>query len=176
MATKIITPPFTASYCFLLEPKENLSGDMKYSVSMIFSKDTDMSKIEQAIQAAAEEKFGKKLPKVFKNPLRDGDEERDDRDEYRNSWFINASSSRKPGIVDYKTGDIIDTDDEDLGIYSGCICRATVAFFGYDQSGSKGVGCGLNNIQVLKRGARLDGSSSAETDFASAGEVDLDAL
>lgn len=177
MATKIMTPPFVASYCFVLEAKENLSGAMKYSISMIFDKDkTDMSKIEAAVKAAAAEKFGKKIPKNFKLPIRDGDEDRDDREEYKNAWFINASSDRKPGVVDYKTGDIIDTDDDDLGIYSGCVCRATIAFFGFDNSGSKGVGAGLNNIQVLKRGDRLDGSVSADTDFGEADEVDLDAL
>ena len=176
MATKIMTPPFTASYCFVLEAKENLSGNMKYSVSMIFDKTkTDMTKMEAAIKEAAAEKFGKKLPKNFKNPIRDGDAERDDREEYKNAWFVNCSTDRKPGVVDLE-GNVIDNDDGDVGIYSGCVCRATVAFFGFDQKGNKGVGVGLNNIQVLKRGDRLDGTTSADTDFEDAEEVDLDAL
>ncbi len=177
MATRLITPPFTASYVQVLEPRENLSGEMKYSVSMIFNKDTtDIDVLRDAVAEAAKEKFGKKLPPRFKNPIRDGDEDRPDSPEYRNSWFINASSSKKPGVVDYKTKDIVDTDDEDIGIYSGCICRASVAFFPYDVSGSKGVGVGLNNLQVLKRGDRLDGGVSAESDFGDAEEVDLDDL
>lgn len=176
MATKIITPPFLLSYSNLLEPQEDLSGNMKYSLSMIFDKDTDMSTVEAAIKEAKEKKFGNSKVAKFKHPMRDGDEERDDREEYQNSWFINASSKRQPGVVDYKTGDIIDTDDEDIGVYSGCICRASVTFFGFDQAGNKGVGCGINSVQVLKRGARLDGSVSAEKAFSGADDVDLDSL
>jgi hypothetical protein len=166
-----------ASYVSLLEPREDLQGRMKYSVSMIFPKDTtDIEKLEEAVAEAAHEKFGKKLPKNFRSPIRDGDEEREDREEYQNSWFMNASTTRRPGIVDYKSGDIVDSDDEDVGIYSGCTCRASIAFFGYDQQGNKGVGVGLNNVQVLKRGSRLDGTRSAESDFGDAEDVDLAAL
>jgi hypothetical protein len=51
-----------------------------------------------------------------------------------------------------------------------------VRFFGYDQAGNKGVGCGLNNIQKLKDGERLDGTVSAEAAFEDADDVDLDNL
>lgn len=177
MATRIITPPFVLSYSNVLEPQEDLSGNMKYSASMILNKDTtNLKAIESAIREAKEAKFGKKTVKGFKSPLRDGDIDRDDREEYENSWFMNASSKRKPGVVDYKTGDIVDTDDEDIGVYSGCICRASVTFYGYDQAGNKGVGVGLNSLQVLKRGERLDGSVSAERAFEDAEDVDLDEL
>lgn len=177
MTTRIVTPPFLLSYANLLEASEDLSGNMKYSASMIFNKDTtDLKQIEKCIKDAKEEKFGKEKIKGFKSPLRDGDIDRDDREEYENSWFMNASSKRRAGIIDYKTGDVIDTDDEDIGVYSGCICRASVTFFGYDQKGNKGVGVGLNSIQVLKRGERLDGSVSAERAFEDAEDVDLDEL
>jgi hypothetical protein len=173
MAVKVKTPLFTASYCFVLESKENLSGEQKYSISMLFDKDkTDMEALEEAVAEAAAEKFGKKLPKKFKSPIRDGDEDRSDREEYENMWFINASSSRKPGIIDKETGQAVTSDDEEFGIYSGCDCIATVAFFGFDQKGNKGVGCGLNNIMVVSRGDRLDGTTSASGDFAE----DLDNL
>ncbi len=175
--TRLITPPCLASYCTVLEAEEDLSGRMMYSVSLIFNKDnTDMDALEAAVKMAKEEKFGSGKIKKFKNPIRDGDEERDEFEEYQNAWFINASSKRRPGIIDYRTGDVVDTDDEDIGIYSGCTIRCSVTFFGFDQKGNKGVGCGLNNIQVLKRGDRLDGGQGAESAFEDADDIDLDEL
>jgi hypothetical protein len=173
-ATKLITPVALASYCHLLEPTEDPSGEMKYSVSLIFDKDScDLEPIEEAIkQAAKDGKLGKK----YKNPLRDGDEDREDNEEYENSMFVNANAKRRPGIIDYATGDVVDTDDDDIGVYSGCLIRASVTFFAYTHKGSKGVGCGLNNVQVLKRGERLDGTESAEEAFEDAEEIDLDEL
>jgi hypothetical protein len=50
--------------------------------------------------------------------------------------------------------------------YSGCFGRASVTFYPYNASGSKGIACGLNNIQKLEDGERLGGGSSAATDFA----------
>ena len=177
MTTRIVTPPFLLSYANLLEANEDLSGNMKFSASMIFDKDaTDLKQIEKCIKDAKEAKFGKKKIKGFKSPLRDGDIDRDDREEYENSWFMNASSKRRAGVIDYKTGDVVDTDDEDIGVYSGCICRASITFFGYDQKGNKGVGVGLNSVQVLKRGERLDGSVSAERAFEDAEDVNLEEL
>ena len=176
--TKVLTPAFTASYVKVLEPAETLNGDLKYSVSMIFPKDTtDLAVLETAVREAMAAKFGKKLPPNAKNPIRDGDTERDS-PEYANSWFINASSTRRPQVVDYSTGDLVTDDTDDMGIYSGCKCRASVAFFGYDASGNRGVGVGLNNIQVLRRTARIDGSTSANQDFGSADDeaIDLDDL
>jgi hypothetical protein len=176
MATRIITPPGIVSYCFVLEAREDLNGNLKYSTSILFDKDkTDMSAIEAAVDQAAKAKFGNKPPKNLRNPIRDGDTERDD-PAYENKWFMNCSSNRRPGIVDHVTGDVVDNDDEDIGIYSGCTCRLSVAFFGYDQQGNKGVGVGLNNIEVIKRGDRMDGTVSAQDDFKKAGKIDLDAL
>ena len=177
MPTKITSPAFTASYVRLIEPQADLSGNMKYSVSMIMDKDSvDFTLIEAAIAAAAEAKFGKKLPKNFKNPLRDGDAERDG-EEYQNAFFMNCSTTRKPQVIDLVTREPVTSDDDELGVYSGCVCRASLAFFGFDKSGNKGVGVGLNNVQVLKRGARIDGGTSADSDFdEDEDEIDLDSL
>jgi hypothetical protein len=174
MSTRVITPPARASYVQVHEPKPGPDGGAeKYNISLIFPKDsTDLSKLEAAIKEAAEAKFGKKVPKNLRTPIRDGDIDREDRPEYADSWFMNASSTRKPGLVDADRDPILEADE----FYSGCICRAEVRFFGYDQAGNKGVGCGLNNIQKLKDGERLDGTVSAEAAFEDADDVDLDNL
>jgi hypothetical protein len=101
------------------------------------------------------------VPKGLKGGLRDGDEEKDD-PAYANSYFINANSQQKPGVVDADLNPIMDMSE----FYSGCFGRASISFYGYNSNGSKGIGCGLNNVQKMEDGEKLGGASSAADDFA----------
>ena len=102
------------------------------------------------------------MPANFKNPLRDGDAERSEDENYADSMFINANSARKPGLVDADLNPILDRED----FYSGCFGRASVNFYAFNVSGNKGVACGLNNLQKLEDGERLSGGgATAEQDF-----------
>ena len=170
MKTKVITGKVRFSYAHVFEPSAiSEDQDKKYSVSLIIPKDDEktVEKIKAAIAAALEEgkaKFGGKVPKVFKNPLRDGDEERPDDENYENAFFVNANSARKPGLVDENLDEIISKDD----FYSGCFGRASVNFYAFNVSGNKGVAARLNHLQKLEDGIRLSGAiSSAEDDFGS---------
>jgi hypothetical protein len=49
--------------------------------------------------------------------------------------------------------------------------RAAVVFYPYSVIGNKGIACGLNNIQKLADGERLDGAPSPEEDFGPAGDA-----
>lgn len=171
--TKVITSKVRFSYAHVWEPSAIEEGqEKKYSVSIIIPKTETklIEKIKAAIAAALEEgkaKFGGKVPASYKNPLRDGDEERPDDENYEGAYFVNANSARKPGIVDENLDPIMDKDD----FYSGCYGRASVNFYAFNVSGNKGVACGLNNLQKLEDGVRLSGgASSAEDDF---GDDDL---
>lgn len=166
--TKVITGKVRFSYAHVFEPsaiKED--QDKKYSVSIIIPKKDKktLKKIEAAIQEALEEgktKFGGSIPKKWKNPLRDGDEEREDDENYENSMFINAASQRKPYVIDEDINDIMDKEE----FYSGCYGRASVNFYAFNASGNKGIACGLNGVQKLEDGEHLGGSAStAEEDF-----------
>lgn len=167
--TKVITGKGVRfSYAHVFEPSAIEEGqEKKYSVSIIIPKKDKktIAKIQAAIKAAAEEgkaKFGGKVPKNYKQPLRDGDEERPDDEAYADSYFINANSTRKPQLVDEDLDPILDKEE----FYSGCYGRASVNFYAFNVSGNKGVACGLNNIQKLEDGERLGGSvSTAEDDF-----------
>lgn len=174
--TKVITSKVRFSYAHVFEPTAIEEGqEKKYSVSLIIPKsDTKLiDKIKAAIKAALEEgkaKFGGKIPTNYKNPLRDGDEERPDDENYENSYFINANSSRKPGLVDANLDPILDKDE----FYSGCYGRASVNFYAFNVSGNKGVAVGLNNLQKLEDGVRLSGGgASAEEDFGADNDDDL---
>jgi len=167
-ATKVVTGKVRFSYLHVWEPAAVEEGSQKkYSVSLIIPKsDTDtVARIKNAIQSALEAgkaKFGGKIPATLKLPLRDGDIERADDDAYLNSWFLNANSSKQPGIVDQNVQPILRQDE----IYSGCYGRASINFFAFNTNGNKGIACGLNNIQKLSDGELLGGRATAEFDFA----------
>jgi hypothetical protein len=175
-STKVITGKVRFSYANVFEPTAMQDGQTpKYNVSIIISKsDTKtVEAIKKAIEAAKEAGKSKiadkngKIPFNLKTPLRDGDEERPDDPAYENSYFINANSERKPGIVDRDLNPIMSRDD----FYSGCYGRASINFYAFNVN-SKGIACGLNNLQKLEDGERLAGGSSAEEDFGGDNAVD----
>lgn len=175
-STKVITGKVRFSYANVFEPTAMQDGQTpKYNVSIIISKsDTKtVEAIKKAIEAAKEAGKSKiadkngKIPVNLKTPLRDGDEERPDDPAYENSYFVNANSERKPGIVDRDLNPIMSRDD----FYSGCYGRASINFYAFNVN-SKGIACGLNNLQKLEDGERLAGGSSAEEDFGGDNAVD----
>ena len=165
MSTKVITGKVRFSYINVWEPKSVNGSDPKYSVSLIIPKsDTKtLGKIKKAIETAKKEglaKFGGKIPANLKVPLRDGDSDRPDDEAYADSYFINANSFIKPGIVD-KTGTILNQTE----FYSGCYGRASIIFYAYNVNGNKGIAAGLQNLQKLEDGEPLGGISRPEDDF-----------
>lgn len=180
-STKVFTGKDTRwSYANINQSKSINGGTPKYSVSLIIPKtDTEtIDNIKKAIQAAYEEGEsklkgnGKSVPllKNIKTPLRDGDEECPDDEAYKNSYFINANSSEKPGVVDAHCNPILDTSE----IYSGVYERASINFYAYNVNGNRGIACGLNNLQKIRDGEHLGGKASAESDFAEFSDFDDD--
>ena len=173
MSTKVITGKDTRiSYANLNEPKSINGGTPKYSASLIIPKEDKetVAKIKAAIEEAykeGESKLrgnGRSVPPLaaIKTPLRDGDVERPDDEAYKNSYFINANSTSKPGIVDAHRNEILDRSE----IYSGMYGRASISLYAFNVNGNKGIACGLNNLQKLRDGEPLGGKSKASDDFA----------
>ena len=131
----------------------------------------DHTAINKAIEAAKvagkaklADKTGK-IPANIKVPLRDGDTDRPDDEAYADSFFINASSNRKPGVVDAQLNEIISPEE----FYSGCYGRASINFYAFNANGNKGIAAGLQNLQKLAEGEPLAGAS-AEQDFGGENE------
>ena len=170
---EVITGPKTRwSYVNVFEPKAISEGNTpKYSISLIIPKsDTKtLQKIRAAIQAAYEEGQsklkgnGKSVPALsaLKTPLRDGDLERPDDEAYQNSFFLNANSTNRPGIVDADRNPILERSE----IYSGVYGRASINFYAFNTNGNKGIACGLNNLQKISDGDPLGGMTRAADDF-----------
>lgn len=168
-STKVVTGLVRFCYCHVFEPTAMNEGDTpKYNVAILIPKDDEktVNAIKKAIEnakVAGKSKIVDKngnIPKSLKLPLRDGDEEREDDPAYEGMYFINASTTRKPSIVDKDLNPIMSQDE----FYSGCYGRASINFYAFNVS-SKGIAAGLNNLQKLKDGEPLVGGSTAEEDF-----------
>ena len=164
--TKVIIP-CRISFANIFEPKSINGSDPKYSVSCVIPKaDKDtLMKIHKAVEAAKEDgktrKWGGKIPANLKLPIRDGDIDRPDDENYENSFFVNASSKDAPQVVDRRKNEI----DDPMMVYSGCYCNVSVNFYAFNANGNRGVAAGLGNVQFVKDGERLSGKASADADF-----------
>lgn len=172
--TKVITGKVRFSYAHVFKPEAiGESTELKYSCALLIPKKDKVTlrKIKEAVDAAKTEGttlWGGKVPATLKLPLRDGDDERPDDEAYAGMYFLNATSTTKPGVVDASLDPIISQDE----FYSGCYGRASIKFFPFNKAGSKGVAVGLNNLQKLEDGESLSGQSTPEEDFAEADDDD----
>lgn len=174
---KVLTGECRLSYCNLTTPRAaQQGGEPKYSVTLLIPKTDVATKadIDAAIQAAANEALSKvwngARPPQLRVPIYDGDGVRPSGvpfgDECKGHWVMTASTKNKPQVVGV---DNINCELAPSDIYSGMFARVTIRFFGYSNSGNKGIGCGLGNVMKTRDGEALAGSASASVDFAGVG-------
>ncbi len=171
--TKVVVP-CRISFANIWEPKSINGSEEKYSVSCLIPKSDKktLAKIHAAIEAARElgknKKWGGKIPPNLKVPLRDGDIDRPDDENYADTMFLNATSKDAPQIVDRKVQPILDP----MECGSGDYCNVSVNFYAFNANGNRGVAAGLGNIQLIKHGERLAGKASAASDFTEVEDAD----
>lgn len=161
------TPIGRACFVHAFEPTTNENDEERYSIMLVFPKDTDLTFVRQKVKKAIKEKFaGKKLPSNFRSdPFRDTEEKEHlgapfDK-ECAGGVFMTAVSKYRPEVVDRNVNELMDRDDFDSGDYA----RVAVNLFFYNKKGNQGVSFGLQNIQKAKGGTRLAGGRSAKEDF-----------
>ena len=176
---KVLTGEVRLSYCNLTTPRASQQGgEPKFSVTLLIPKTDTTTKadIDAAINAAAQEALTKTWngarPPVLKVPIHDGDGVRQSGvpfgDECKGHWVITASTKNKPQVVGIAN---INCELAPSDIYSGMYGRVTIRFFGYSNSGNKGIGCGLGNVLKTRDGEPLSGQASAASDFAGIGSA-----
>ncbi len=178
-AQKVLTGEVRLSYCNLIQPRApmNGQGDPKFSVTILIPKNDLATKadIDASIEAAARDAVGKLWGGVrprFESIVWDGDGVRKNGmpfgAECKGHWVLTASTKQKPQVVGI---DNINVELAPQDIYSGMYGRVTLRFFGYSQSGNRGVGCGLGNVMKTRDGEPLSGGASAAADFAGVGNA-----
>lgn len=158
---KITTPKFRVSFPCVFTAKSFKSGAPKFSLVMLFDKNADLQDMNAICREAAEEKWGTNLPKGLGMPFHDGAEK--EYAGYEGTIYCPATSLQMPGLIDQQRNAILSEND----FYPGCYARATVVAFAYDTAGNKGVSFGLQNVQKMADGDRLDSRKKAEEDFDS---------
>lgn len=189
ISVSLVTPVAVLSYPHLDAPQEADTGPSKYTATLIFTPEVLRSKegavrfaaLEEAVGQVAEEFFGKmvtmgntKVPVrealaagALHNPFR--------RDTAKKGYpagsvFINAKTEQQPGMV---RADLSRVPAEEVRalFYPGCHVRASVVPFAFDNKLS-GVSFGLNNLQWLSDGERLDSRVAAEDEFSAVESAD----
>jgi len=170
--SKLILTDARLSFPSLFETELYNGNDTgKYAASFLVPKDSDLGKkLAKAVQAVAEEKWGKPIPKKVEYCLKDGDEV--EYDGYAGMWAIKANTKKRPVVIDRKKTPIAESDDI---IYPGCYVNASIEVYAMDNQWGKRVGCQLNGVQFVRDGEAFGtGSSSAISDFDELDDVASD--
>lgn len=161
--TLALTPEATIVWPDLFEPISFNDGDEHYRALLLIEKNTDLTPLVQAINAAARKKFPgqpEEFYKQLRKPIRSGAEKAvdesgnpDPESFYHNRYFINVKSKYQPQIVTIHNEPITDPND----IYGGCVVRAYLSFFGYNHAGNTGVSCSLRALVKISDGDPIGG-------------------
>ena len=182
---KVVTSVVRSSHMYLNKLEEDDKGTKKCRSQFIIPKKDKrtIAKIEKAIEAASQKKFGKKAlknSKAFGYPLRDGDKEAKEGSlpesmnpkDVKGCYFVNSSAFKLPQLVDADNEKVEDIEDREAMLLSGFYFKVSLTFKGYDNE-SKGVRAELNNVMFVKEGDRLDGGMDAENeDWGDEGDPD----
>lgn len=163
------------SYVNLDEPRSFEGQEPKYSLTVLIPKGNKeaIAEIKNAIKQAQAEslaKFGGKIPPNLRNPIHDGDELKDNGEEYgpecKGHYFLRASSKAKSQPSRKVQTGIGKMRNADLGeIKSGDYGSVSLNFAGYNVSGNKGIGAYINGVLKKRDGEPLGGGSTPENDF-----------
>lgn len=167
---RLTLPPALGCFTWLFKPrppmKGNPAGRSTYQLVLIWKKSRkeELRALADAVKQCAVEAFGANPKGKIRMPIRDGDADRPGYAEFADSYFVTASSERRPNVVNARVEPIFEDDAEDEA-YSGCTFRVSVVPYAYDVNGNRGVSVGLRNVMVTAKGPHLDGGVSAEEEF-----------
>ena len=184
VAENVVLPTATGVYVALFTPRDPMPGSApdkkpRYQITLLYPKDKAeklLAPFMQAVLRVADGKWpgkGKSVVQAMRyKVIRDGDADYPDDPTFRGMYYVKASTEadpkrRPPTVIDAHKNHV----EDDEGAYSGCTFNVSVRLYPFDKAGNRGVGVGLNNVQVVTRGVRLDGRKSAEEEF---GEVEGD--
>lgn len=170
----LLTPKFRVAFPQVVELKVFQPGQKgRYSCVALFTpsefSDKDKQKFAALIAACNKvslESFKKVMKdldrSVYKTPFHKGEEKEQYAGFGAGVVFCTMSAyTRRPGIVGIDGVTPIDPSE----FYPGCYARASVNPFANQQW--KSISIGMNHLQKLGDGERLDGATSAEEDFGS---------
>lgn len=168
--TVLNTPEARMSYMSLLQTSPDLNGFEKYSVTLLFPKNTNLDDIKTAIRQVIQDETDKKFKGVPQQDLqiclKDGDayyaKKPEKREAYRGMFYINTSKRPEhgtPTVLDENGLPVTDPSVFDSGDYG----IARVNFWGYNNKGNTGVSCTVLGVKKTRTGERFGGGESSDT-------------
>ena len=167
MSTRITTPVGIASFPALFTPVGFNGSPEKFSVTLIYDKDEDLSSLKKACDAALAKKYPNGAPANVQMPVKDGDTKLDAngnvRPEFAGKKFITATckAEDRPKVVNGELQPIIDASE----IYGGCELRVSVNVFAWEHMGKRGCSLYLSNAQKTGDSDPFGANTSVESDF-----------
>lgn len=163
MGERIYLESVRISYPHLFTPRAVNPGDEpKFGAAFIVPNDHKAwPEINAAVQKVIAEAFGPQ-PGVMKDlPLKVGEKYYPGDPNYAGCTVLNTSAKTKPHVVDQNVKPVMDAGM----IYAGCFVNASISIYTYKRPTGKGVAFGLDGVQFLRDGDRLDGRPAAENLF-----------
>lgn len=159
MGKHILSPIGRVAYPTLVTArKRNERAKPRFSVTLVFGPDVDLTAFKKSVQAVVREKYPSGVPKNFRSPFRSGsDKEREDGtypegfspdDTFVEFWRY-EEHGRVP-CVDAQRNELLATD-----VYAGMTGRVSTRPFCYDTDGNRGVSLGLEAFQKAADGTPI---------------------
>jgi hypothetical protein len=163
------TRPVRISYAKIFEKEKNdLSGNMEYSAMFLIPKDDSktVQQVKDAINSAMTLKWGANVPNGVRIPLRDGDKSGPTGvpsgatagdAPYGGHYFVNAKNTTDAGPALWDQKGQLSREFDKGKIVSGDYVLCALNTYAYDNK-SKGVGFGLQGVQLVRKGDPLGNS------------------
>lgn len=166
---RLISPKARLSYPFLFTPKkpheDDANDDPKFTTALLFEAGTELKAMKQAAMDVALSRWSNAADMIrsgkLRWPFRDDAEDVEEKNYPVGSTFMNTSSKTRPGVVNAMLEVVADPDEA----YAGRYVKVSLTAYTYDVKGNKGVTFGLNNVQLLEHGERLDGRRNPADEF-----------
>lgn len=173
--TILNTPEARMSYMNLYKTKKNLKGEERYSVTLLFPKDTDLSEIKNALRHIINEEKDKKFKGIPTEDiylcLQDGDKyyakKPEKREAYRGMFYINCSKDPSYGVPTVLDENGLPCDNPSV-FDSGDFGIARVNFWAYS-IGDPGIACTILGVKKTRSGERFGGGESSDATTAALG-------
>lgn len=165
---RLVTPLFRVAFPNVFKPNAMKGGTPKYSVVMLFPKDSDLTPLKSAMREAKVQAFGPNKAEwpEMDSPVRDGNKPSRTGVIYEGfpgHWAIRASSNEnsRPGVFDEQVQPIADPAQ----FYPGCYAVAYCFAYVWEFQGRHGVGFILDHIQKQRDGKPFGGKKPADKVF-----------
>ncbi len=165
---RLRTPKARLSYPYLFTPKRaKKDGEKdKFCTALIFEEGADLKPMKETAMRVAQARWPD-APNLIRAgrmrwPFRGDPEDVREKGYPLGSTFMNVSAGEnRPGVVDASKNNVTDSNEA----YAGRYVFVSLTAYTYDVNGNRGVTFGLNNVQLLEHGERLDGRLAAADEF-----------